>query len=73
MRREERQQLLEFAKAKRRAREATGASTSPGRRLHPMVHSLQANEEATAKLEQELAVKSDEVARVRTRWNLWSA
>ncbi len=66
MSREERQQLLELAKAKRRAREAGGSlPASPGRRVHPMVHSLQANEAATAKLEQELAAKTDEAARVR--------
>jgi hypothetical protein len=66
MGREERQQLLELAKAKRRAREVGGRlPTSPGRRVHPMAHSLQANEAATAKLEQELAAKTDEAARVR--------
>ena len=65
MGREERQQLLELAKAKRRARDASGLPTSPSRRMHPMPCHSQANEAVTAKLEQELAAKTDEAARVR--------
>lgn len=65
MGREERQRLLEVAKAKRRAREASGLPGSPSHRTHPMVQTLQMNEAATSRLEQELASKTDEAARVR--------
>ena len=66
MGREERQQLLELAKAKRRARDATGLQTSPSRRMAFSGTYHTANEAVTAKLEQELAAKTDEASRVRT-------